>query len=125
MANAKLKPQEKDIEEEIGVVQRTTQQVSSSKQEKRKRDEEIPAESPNKYMHGSDGNRSVTTTTRKQNSLRVPFWKDLNHRQSSAEFHTTEIGTFSLLTRADEKECFEDKRYLRSRYFHRFPFKFI
>jgi hypothetical protein len=123
MANAKLKPQEKDIEEEIGVVQRTTQQISSSKQEQRKRDEEIPAESPSKYMHASGGNRSVTTT-REQNSLRVPFWKDLNYRQSSAEFHTTEIGTFSLLTRAGEKECFEDKRYLRSRYFHRFPFKF-
>jgi hypothetical protein len=123
MANVKVKPQETDgvvIEEEIGVFQRTTQQISPPKQEKRKRDEEIPAESPSKYMHVADGNRSATTT-RVQDSLRVPFWKDLNRRQSSAEFHTTEIGSFSLLTRGDEKECFEDKRYLRSKCFHTFP----
>jgi hypothetical protein len=115
MANAK--PQEKVIEE-IGVIQRTTtQQISPSK---RKREEEIPTESSKKYMHTADNNR-LATTTREQNSLRVPFWKDLNRRQSSSEFHTNEIGSFSLLTRDDEKECFEDKRYLRSKYFYLYP----
>ena len=53
-----------------------------------------------------------------QDSLSVPFWKNLNRRQSSFEFQTTEIGSFSLLTRADEKECFEDKRYLRGKCFY-------
>ena len=109
MANVKVKLQEKD-EEETGVIQRTTtEHISPSK---RKREEEIPSESPKKYIHTGDNNRVATV----QNSLRVPFWKELNRRQSSSEFRTNEIGNFSLLTRDDEKECFEDKRYLRSKY---------
>lgn len=118
MANPKVKSQEKDqviIEEDIGVFQRTIEQSSPSK---RKRDEEIPDESPKKYTHTSHGNRSATTTIApvKHDSLSVPFWKHLNGKSSSNQFQTTEIGSFSLLTRAEEKECFEDKRYLRGKY---------
>jgi hypothetical protein len=119
MASAKAKPQEKDefvIEEEAGVLQRTIEQISSSTKEKCKRDEDIPDESPNKYIHVSDGNRAATTTKRTEEySLSVPFWKNLNYKQSSFQFQTTEIGSFSLFTRADEKECFEDKRYRRGK----------
>jgi hypothetical protein len=125
MANAKVKPQEKDklvIEEEIVVFQSTTEQISPSKTDKRKREEEIPAESPSKHKHVSYGNRSATTTM-KEDSLSVPFWKHLNYKQSSGQFHTVEIGSFSLLTRADEKECFEDQRYLRGKCFSIFCFE--
>ena len=118
MASTKSKAQEKEtvIEEECGIIERTTQQISPPSRDKRKRDEDVFLESPNKYRNASNGNRSATTS-QEHDSLSVPFWKNLNRRQSSAEFHTTEIGTFSLLTRANEKECFEDKRYLRSTYF--------
>jgi len=115
MANAKVKPQEKDeivIEEEIGVFQRTIEQTSH----KFIRDEETSGESSNNYIRVSDGNRSARTTT-EHGSLSVPFWKHLNHKQPSVQFHTDEIGYFSLLNRADEKECFEDKRYLRGKIF--------
>lgn len=118
MAHAQVKPQEKDgliIEEEGGVFQRTIQQISPSTQDKRKRDEETSVGSSSKYRHTSDGNRSATTMI-EQDSLSVPFWKHLNNRQSSIHFNTNEIGCFSLLTRGDEKECFEDNRYLRGKY---------
>ncbi|CAF1271075.1 unnamed protein product [Rotaria sordida] len=114
MANAKIKSDEKDepvIKEDIGVFQRTTQQISPSTQEKRKRNEDIPVESPRRYIHRSDGNRYATTEM-KNNSLSVPFWKNLNHRQSSFQFQTHEIGYFALFNQIDDKECFEDKRYM-------------
>ncbi|CAF0725253.1 unnamed protein product [Rotaria sordida] len=122
MASAKTKSDEKDepvIEEETGVFQRTIQQISPSTKEKRKRNEEIPVESPKKCSHRSDGNR-CSITEMKNNSLSVPFWKNLNHRQSSFQFQTHEIGYFSLLNRTDDKECFEDKRYLRV---YKYPLK--
>jgi len=119
MANAKAKPQKKDefvIQEEIGVFQRTIKQISPPIRDKRKRDDETSEESPTKYVHVSDGNRSATTTKRmEEDSLSVPFWKNLNHQRSSFQFQATELGSFSLLTRADEKECFEDKRYRRGK----------
>jgi hypothetical protein len=117
MADAKVKAQEKNelvIEEESGVFQHTTERISPLTKEKRKRDEDISVEPPSKYIHTSDGNRSATTVT-KQDSLSVPFWKNLNRQQSSFQFQSNEIGCFSLLNRTDDKECFEDKRYLRGK----------
>ena len=119
MATAKGKLQEKEddvvIEEEVGVIQRTIEHRSPSTQEKRKRDEDGSFQSPNKYRHSSDGHRSPAVA--KQDFLTVPFWKQLNNRQPSVQFHTREIGSFSLLTRDDKKECFEDQRYLRGKFF--------
>ncbi|CAF3339487.1 unnamed protein product [Rotaria sp. Silwood1] len=115
MASAKVKSDEKDelvIEEEIGIFQRTTKQISPSSTQKRKQNDNARVESPSKYIHHSDGNR-IATTGMKNNSLSVPFWKNLNHRQSSFQFETHEIGSFSLLSRTNDKECFEDQRYLR------------
>ena len=112
MAEVKRKAAESEqvmIEEESGVIE----QISPSKNEKRKREEDADERSPNKYKHTADGSRAATTSSQR-NSLTVPFWKNLNRRQSSTEFHSTEIGTFSLLTRDNTKECFDDKRYLRS-----------
>jgi hypothetical protein len=121
MANTKLKPQEKDelvIEEEIGVFQHTIEQISPSRNEKRKRDDEIPSESPHKYTDISGRNRLAKKTI-KQASLSVPFWKQLNGNKPSIQLQTNEIGYFSLLNQTDEKECFDDKRYMRSKYsFH-------
>jgi hypothetical protein len=119
MADAKVKTQEKEevvIEEEVGVFQRTTERISPVIKEKRKREEESPVESPSKYVHTSDGNRSArTTTTTEQDSLSVPFWKHINRRDSSFQFQSNEIGSFSILRRTDDKECFDDKRYLRGK----------
>jgi hypothetical protein len=119
MASAKIKSPEKDeviVEEEIGIFERRIEQgTSSPKQEKRKRDDEFSVTLPSKYKRTSDGNRSATTTTAavEQYSLSVPFWKTLNRRQPP--FQTDQIGYFSLFNRADEKECFDDKRYLRGK----------
>lgn len=117
MTSTKPKSQEKDevvVEEEIGVFERTIEQVVSSSptKQKCKREDEFPVMSPSKYRQTSDGNRSATTTTVKQDSLSVPFWKTLNRRRQSS-FQADEIGYFSLHSGADEKECFDDKRYLR------------
>ncbi|CAF3736466.1 unnamed protein product [Adineta steineri] len=113
MASAKVKTQDEDeviIEEEIGVFEQTIKQVSAPTTEKRKRDDELPTGSPSKYASNSDRDRSGTTTA-ELDALPVPFWKKLNYRQPF--FETNEIGFFSLINRADEKECFDDKRYLR------------
>ena len=123
MAEAKAKPCEEDsviIEEEKGILEKRVEQISPSKNEKRKREDEEdgPNRSSNKYKHTADGNRTaVTTNSSSRRSLTVPFWKNINRRQSSGEIHTREMGTFSLLTRNNEKECFDDKRYLRSKSF--------
>ncbi|CAF2705172.1 unnamed protein product [Rotaria sp. Silwood2] len=115
MANAKIKSDEKDqlvIEEEVGVFQHTIKQISPSTTEKRKQTEDTHVGSPTKCMHHSDGSR-FSKTQMENKSLSVPFWKNLNHRQSSFQFETHEIGSFSLLSRTNDKECFEDKRYRR------------
>jgi len=121
MASAKIKSHEKDeviVEEEIGIFERTIEQgTSSPKKEKRKRDDEFSITSPSKYKRNSDGNRSAPTTTTaavEQYSLSVPFWKTLN--RGKPPFQTAEIGYFSLFNRAAEKECFDDKRYLRGKF---------
>ena len=98
MASAKLKPEEKQeivIEEEIGVFQHTIKQISPSTQEKRKQDEVGSLDSPSKYIHHADRNR-FETRAGEENSLKVPFWKHLNQRQSSFQFRVDEIGCFSL-----------------------------
>lgn len=87
--------------------------MAEAKSEKRKREDDTEKQSPKKYQHREDGSRAATATTHR-NSLTVPFWKNLNRRQASTEFHTAEIGTFSLLTGDNTKECFDDQRYLRS-----------
>lgn len=105
-------PQAKDdviIEEEGGVFKRTIEQVTPRTSAKRPRDEQVPAESPSKFQHTTGGTRFAAAT--KQESLPVPFWKKLNHRHPA--FQTREVGHFSLLNRDDDKECFDDKRYLR------------
>ncbi|CAF4529732.1 unnamed protein product [Rotaria sp. Silwood2] len=115
MADAKLKSEEKDklvIEEDINVFQHTITQISPSKQEKRKQEEAISVDSPSKYVHHANGSR-FATTERKETSLAVPFWKELNHPTPSFEFRANEIGCFSLIGRTDDKKRFEDKRYLR------------
>ena len=127
MASARVKPQEEGgvvIEKETDVIQRTTQQISPSKAEKRKRDEDIPTESSKKYVHTSDGHRSATTS-REQASLRVPFWKQISRQKPFTEFHTTEIDSFSLWNRGDKKEFFQDNRYLRSKCFGENPLNTI
>lgn len=114
MSAEAVKPKESDsliIEEEAGVIPRTIEP------EKRKRDDETPTESPTKYRHGSDGHRvstSRTTHDQRERSLQVPFWKQLNRRQTSSEFRARSIGWFSILRRENGKDCFEDQRYMRS-----------
>lgn len=115
MAYAKAKPEEKN---EYVIEEKTDkfQQGSSSTIHKHKRDEDITHESSSNYKRTSYGNRFSTTTVNNEDSLTVPFWKKLNYRQSSIDFHTNEIGNFSLLTHDNEKQCFDDKRYLRGKY---------
>ncbi|CAF1215856.1 unnamed protein product [Adineta ricciae] len=113
MNNPKLTPREKDdvtIEEEGGVFERKIEHVPSSVQGKRRRDDYHSVDSQNKYRQHSDGSRFATTTT-EQDALPVPFWKHINRGQIA--FETRDVGCFSLLNRADDKECFDDKRYLR------------
>ncbi|CAF2999220.1 unnamed protein product [Rotaria socialis] len=115
MASAQIKTDgthELVIEEEAGIIQRNIQQNSPSTNEKRKQYEDNLVESPRKCIHNSDGNRCLIKEN-KQSSLSVPFWKTLNRQQSSFQFQSNQIGYFSLLNRKDDKECFEDKRYLR------------
>lgn len=117
MTEAKVKSCEDDsviIEEEKGVLERKIEHVSPSKNEKRKREEDTPNDSPNKYKHSADGNRAAANSSHLP-FLNVPFWKNINRRQSSTDLRTTEISTFSLLTHDNQKECFDDKRYLRSK----------
>lgn len=108
------------IEEESGTIKRTVEQVSPSQQEHRKRTHESSHESPSKYRQSSDGNRTAvtpptTTTSAREHSLSVPFWKQLNGSHASSQCETRQIGCFSLLKRTDDKECFDDKRYLRGK----------
>ncbi|CAF1350473.1 unnamed protein product [Rotaria sp. Silwood1] len=115
MTSTKVKSEEKDddvTQEEVGAFHHTIEQISPSTREKRKRDEEIPTEWPNKYKHIADGHRSLSTTAKK-NVLTVPFWKDLNTRGISEEFHPKEVGRFSLLMEGEKQERFEDKRCCR------------
>jgi RAT1-interacting protein len=115
MTSTEVKSEEKDdaiIGEEAVVFHHTIEQMLPSTSEKRKRDEEIPSESPNKYKQISVGHRSLSTTAKK-NFLTVPFWKELNTKQTSVEYHPKEVGSFSLLMEGDRQECFEDKRYRR------------
>lgn len=117
MTSANVKIQEKDdvvIEE-------------TSTGEKRKHDGEFHSKSsPNKYHRTSDSRRSPPKTTANQRDfLSVPFWKHLNNDRICSGFQPTEIGSFSLLTRDNEKECFEDNRYRRGRKFFYFNLKSI
>ena len=112
--------EELTIEEESGTIKRTVEQISHLQKEHRKRTHENPHDPPSKYRQSSDGNRTAitpptTTTAAREHSLSVPFWKQLNRRDASSQCGTRQIGFFSLLKRTDDKECFEDKRYLRGK----------
>ena len=114
MTSPKVKSNEIDepqVEEKINTCSTTTPLT----RQKRNRDEEITFKSSRKYIHRIDGNNLSIPGTNKD-SLTVPFWKQLNDKQLSFQFQTKEIGSFSLLNRADEKQCFDDKRYLRGKY---------
>jgi hypothetical protein len=121
-SKAKEHAEELIIEEESGTIERTVDKVSLAQNEGRKRTHESSHESPSKYRQSSDGNRTAiavptttttTTTAAREHSLSVPFWKQLNDKNAASQCETRQIGCFSLLKRTDDKECFEDKRYLR------------
>ena len=122
MNNPKVTPREKDdvvIEEEGGVFERKIEHIPSSAQGKRRQDDYHSVDSQNKYRQHSDGSRFATTATQ-PDALSVPFWKHINRGQIT--FETREVGCFSLLNRADDKECFDDKRYLRGKSLFFFSF---
>ncbi|UJR33888.1 hypothetical protein I4U23_021309 [Adineta vaga] len=121
MASTNVKSQEKEdvvLEEESGVIERRIDHISSSIQGKRPRYDQHSTEPPSKYRQHSNRNHIGMRTTVEQDVLSIPFWKHINRQQTF--FQTREIGYFSLLNRADDKECFDDKRYLRV---YKYPFQ--
>ena len=122
MSCSEAKPQKDEelvVEEEAGVFERTIERISPFREQKRKQNETSPMESPVKQKQVSESARPSAPVP-KEEFLSVPFWKQLNRPSASCHFQTREVGCFSLISQTDEKECFEDKRYLRSNY----PFSF-
>lgn len=116
-ANAKLNERKEIItEEQSGIFQQSIKTSSSSPNEKRKDHEDNYVQSSNKYIRHSDETNSAAIQTNKS-FLNVPFWKNLNRQQSSAYFQVNEVGYFSLISRTDDKQCYEDKRFLRRKYY--------
>jgi hypothetical protein len=89
---------------------------SSSHSSKHSRIDDTRSMIPNKSRHDVDRNRSASTAIVNDDSLSVPFWKQLNVRQGPNRFRTRSIGEFSLLTHNNTKQCFDDQRYLRSKF---------
>ena len=111
---SKSKDAELIIEEEAGTIELIVQKVSPPQNEKRKRLHESSHELPNKYRPTSDGSRVAPAP--REASLPVPFWKQLNSTHASSQCQTRRIGHLSLLKRIDDKECFEDRRFLRGKW---------